>query len=68
MHGEIIDALGGVTVVARRLSDVTGTDVSIGMVSNWKRDGISWRYRPAIVQLARENYQIMKLPDDFLLK
>lgn len=48
------------------LSHVTGTRVTIEMIGNWRRDGIAWRFRPAIAKLATEYG--LDMPDEFLYR
>ncbi len=54
-HTEIIKKLGGDRVVAAAFG------VSRQVVTSWKRNGIAWKYRPAIKKMAA-----FKIPDDFL--
>ena len=57
-HSEIIDKLGGTATVARLL------EVKPNNVSNWKLQGIPWRYRNPIGEmLLREKIAV---PDGFL--
>lgn len=53
MH--IIDALGGATTVAEAISRQTGNVITRAAVSNWRRRGISWRYRAALAAIAEDN-------------
>ena len=55
---QIIDGLGGTGAVADRLR------LSQNTVSNWKRRGIPWRYRPAIAAMA--SAASIDLPAGFL--
>lgn len=59
VDARIIVALGNTTTVAKKLG------VTEQQVSNWKSRGISWRYRGAILKLARR--QRLTLPSAFLL-
>ncbi len=54
-HKEIIERLGRTSEIAQRFG------VSSQVVSMWKRQGIPWKYRPAIKDMADFN-----LPKDFL--
>lgn len=58
-HAEIIDALGGTGALASALGR---KDTA---VSNWKTNGIPWRWRPAIARMAKDRK--MNLPPDFLV-
>lgn len=57
-HAALIDALGGATALAREIgqpANVTG---------NWRKRGVSWRWRPAVAKIAEEKG--VALPDGFL--
>lgn len=56
---ELIEALGDTGAVAKQLG------LSQQQVSNWKRRGISWRYRPTIAALARRRK--LAVPSDFVV-
>jgi hypothetical protein len=56
---DIIEALGNTFEVARRLGRKPTA------VSNWKANGIPWRWRPQVALMARDA-NIM-IPADFLL-
>ena len=58
-HAELIDALGGVTVVAKTLG-IT----AINVVGNWRQRGVPWRWRPVVAKLAARKH--IALPDEFL--
>lgn len=60
----LIDALGGPTTVAEIISEKYGHDYSPQMVSNWKRRGIPFAFRPHLAEIARRAGAAV--PDGFL--
>lgn len=56
---EIIDALGGPTVLAKRLGLR-----SHSVVSNWRERGVAWPHRQTVAELLRESR--MEPPESFL--
>ena len=54
-HKKILDRIGGTTDIAESLG------VPSQAVSTWKKRGIPWKYRTAIVEMAT-----FKIPADFL--
>ena len=63
-HAELIEALGGGTVLMGALKQITGWDVPRDNIYAWKRNGIAWKYRPAVARLAAEKG--VELPAQFL--
>lgn len=50
----IIKRLGGLSEVAARLSEITGSLVSVKRVSNWPLRGIPPEFKPAIAAMLLE--------------
>lgn len=64
-HAELIQALGGGTAVAKRLSEMTGKPVDREIVYKWREfDRIPWRWRGHLIAIAKEQRQ--RLPPEFL--
>lgn len=64
-HATLIDQLGGGTVIAEALFGGIGErGRHRDTIYKWKRNGIPWRWRSAIVEIARERG--VDLPDNFL--
>jgi hypothetical protein len=64
-HREILQKLGGGTVVADRLSTMTKTLVDREAVYKWReKNSIPHRWRPFIAQLAAEAR--IRLPKNFI--
>jgi len=57
-HGVLIDNLGGTGAVAKRLG------ISQSRVANWRERGVSWQWRSAIAEFAKEAG--IDLPEGFL--
>lgn len=62
-HSQLIADLGGATAVAGAIKSRLGIRLTSQAVSNWKRRGIPFRYRGALVVLAQEKGA--KTPADF---
>ena len=58
-HATLIDSLGGTGPVSKRLG------VSQSRVANWRERGVSWQWRPAIADFAKE--KDVRLPAGFLV-
>ena len=56
---ELIEALGGPTAVANALGIKNSA-----VVGNWKKRGVSWKWRAAIAELARQ--KAVPVPPNFL--
>lgn len=63
-HARLVDALGGGTKIARWLTEQSGELVDCEAVYKWKRNGVAWRWRPLLAQLARQRG--IALPPQFL--
>jgi hypothetical protein len=59
MHAELIDALGGIAIVAEHCGVR-----NLSTVGNWRVRGVSWPYRRAVAALAKKKR--VTLPDGFL--
>ena len=57
MHGKLIDDLGGYIAVATRLRQKPRA------VSNWRKRGVPWKWRPAVEAMA--DRAKVKLPSGF---
>lgn len=55
---ELIEELGGTRAVSERLG------LKLNRVSNWKRRGVPWPYRPTLAEWARRKGK--KVPAGFL--
>ncbi len=63
-HSELIEALGGGTKVAERLSAMVGEPIDREAVYQWRmRDVIPYRWRPHIAGMAKK--EGIKLPKGF---
>jgi hypothetical protein len=56
-HNNLIDSLGGNKLLCRELGQKQST------ISNWRRRGVPWRWRPTVARLAKEKR--IQLPNDF---
>ena len=57
-HAEFIHELGGSTSLARELN------IEVRRVDNWRRRGISWKWRPRVHLVAKERF--VQPPPGFL--
>ena len=63
-HAELIEALGGGTVISYRLSKVSGEVVDREAVYKWrKRNSIPWKWRSFLFEMAKEREVV--LPENF---
>lgn len=62
----LIDALGGPKTIADKVSDTLNITPRLKpqAVSNWRRRGIPYAYRPILQRMARS--AAVRLPDDFM--
>ena len=51
-HARIVVALGRPRAVADLVSKSVGQDIPVRNVHRWRQNGIPWKYRPIIVELA----------------
>lgn len=58
MNDSIIDQLGGASRVAADLN------LDRNRVNNWRERGVPWRFRLAVLKLAKSRK--IKVPEDFL--
>ncbi len=66
-HSELIEALGGGTKVADRLSEMVGEPIDREAVYQWRiRDVIPYRWRPFLAGIAQQ--EGIKLPKGFMPK
>jgi len=59
MASDFIEELGGSATVAEHLG------LEVNVVSNWKKRGIAWPWRPAVAELAKKAK--VQLPKGFLI-
>ncbi len=63
-HAELIEALGGGTVISHRLSKVSGEIIDREAVYKWhKRNFIPWKWRIFLLAMAKERQVIP--PENF---
>ena len=68
-HAELIKVLGGASVVARELEQMTGKHCDRLTVVKWKaRDSIAWNWRGAVARLASKKRKTRFLPEGFLVE
>lgn len=53
MHADLVDALGGYIALAEALTKQTGRTFDARTVHKWKTNGVPYRWRPLVAQLAR---------------
>lgn len=63
-HGDFIKTLGGGTQVAEWLSKASRTPVDRESVYKWANNGIPWRWRPYLLQMAEQRGA--KTPKNFV--
>lgn len=63
-HKDFITLLGGPTVVAKKLSELSGEELDREAVYKWNTKGIPWRWRPHLLTWARDAG--IAVPDNFL--
>jgi hypothetical protein len=57
-HASFINDLGGATALAKHFG------LKSNVAGNWLKQGIPWKYRPLVADLAKR--QRKKLPENFL--
>jgi len=63
-HAELIEALGGGTLISYRLSKASGEAIDREAVYKWhKRNFIPWKWRVFLLAMAKERQVIV--PDNF---
>lgn len=63
-HDGFIKSLGGPTVVAKQLSELTGENLDREAVYKWNKNGVPWRWRAHLLAIAGKRG--VKAPKDFL--
>jgi hypothetical protein len=53
MHADLVDALGGYVSLADTLTEQTGRQFDPRTVHKWKANGVPYRWRPLVAQLAK---------------
>ena len=64
-HAELIRRLGGGTAVGTLLSE-RGHSVDREAIYKWQTNGVPWRWRPTVAEIAREVGLAAAIPDGFL--
>ncbi len=63
-HARLIEKLGDGTAVAAWVSERTGEPVDREAVYKWKANGVAWKFRGAVAEMAKRKN--VALPQNFL--
>ena len=63
-HASLIVSLGDGTELSKEINARTGRPVDRDAVYKWKRNGVPWRWRQVVADIARERNVL--LPQGFL--
>lgn len=66
-HSALIDALGGPAKIRDHIFEKTQAVISTQAISQWRTNGVSWKYRALLDAWARERDLADKVPEGFIV-